>query len=218
MFILSRIFRKLSAFRAKFRTAASVLQLRLTGASVGTSVLFEGRHRFDIAPGGTLVLGNNVTLGDGIVFEIGPGAALTIKQGVRIRESCIVRCFGELTIGERTFINAGVFCESIGGMVIGEDVLIAPRVHLYDFDHNLSRLDVPIMAQPIIPGQIVIGNGAWLCADAIILGNVSVGEGAVVGAGAVVTKDVPRHAIAVGIPARVSRYRAGTATEGQVVA
>jgi acetyltransferase-like isoleucine patch superfamily enzyme len=36
---------------------------------------------------------------------------------------------------------------------------------------------------------------------------VSIGRGAVIGAGAVVTIDIPGMAVAVGVPAKVIRYR-----------
>lgn len=36
---------------------------------------------------------------------------------------------------------------------------------------------------------------------------LTIGDGAIVGAGAVVTHDVPPYAIAVGVPARVIKYR-----------
>lgn len=52
-----------------------------------------------------------------------------------------------------------------------------------------------------------IGADVWIGARAIIIGGVNIGHGAVIGAGAIVTKDVPPHAIAVGVPAKVIRYR-----------
>ena len=39
------------------------------------------------------------------------------------------------------------------------------------------------------------------------MGGVTIGDGAIIGAGSIVTKDVPDYAIAVGIPAKVIKYR-----------
>ncbi len=39
------------------------------------------------------------------------------------------------------------------------------------------------------------------------MGGVKIGDGAIIGAGAIVTKDIPNFAIAVGIPAKVIKYR-----------
>jgi serine acetyltransferase len=50
-----------------------------------------------------------------------------------------------------------------------------------------------------------IGAGSWIGAGAIILADV--GRGCVVGAGAVVTRPLPDFAVAVGVPARVLRFR-----------
>lgn len=52
-----------------------------------------------------------------------------------------------------------------------------------------------------------IGNDVFVGANVTMLDGVKIGDGAVIGAGAVVTKDVPPYAIAVGVPARVIKYR-----------
>ena len=51
----------------------------------------------------------------------------------------------------------------------------------------------------------VIGRGAMVGAGAKILGPVRVGAYASIGANAVVLTDIPDHAVAVGVPARVVR-------------
>ena len=55
--------------------------------------------------------------------------------------------------------------------------------------------------------RVVLGNDVWIGHGAIILPNVTIGDGAAIGAGAVVSRDVPAFAVAVGVPARVVRYR-----------
>ncbi len=48
-----------------------------------------------------------------------------------------------------------------------------------------------------------LGNGVFLGAGAKVIGAVTIGDGARIGANAVVVDDVPAHATAVGVPARV---------------
>ena len=56
-------------------------------------------------------------------------------------------------------------------------------------------------------GEVVIGNDVWLGAGAKILNGCHIGDGAVIGTNAVVMGDIPPNAIAVGVPARVIKYR-----------
>lgn len=55
--------------------------------------------------------------------------------------------------------------------------------------------------------KVIIKNDVWIGANAVIKNGVVVGNGAVIGAGAVVTQDVPDYAIAVGVPAKVIKFR-----------
>ena len=55
--------------------------------------------------------------------------------------------------------------------------------------------------------QIIIENDVFIGANVTVLDGVKIGNGAIIGAGAVVTKDIPPYAIAVGVPARVVKYR-----------
>lgn len=55
----------------------------------------------------------------------------------------------------------------------------------------------------------VIGPGADIGVGAVILGGVTIGQGAVIGANAVVTKDIPAHCVAVGLPAKVIKQLDG---------
>lgn len=55
--------------------------------------------------------------------------------------------------------------------------------------------------------QTIIGHDVFIGANVTVLDGVTIGNGAVIGAGAVVVKDIPPYAIAVGVPAKVVKYR-----------
>ena len=60
-----------------------------------------------------------------------------------------------------------------------------------------------LFQQVTTTGNVIIGGHVDIGAGAKILGPVTIGDHARIGANAVVTSDVPAHATAVGIPARV---------------
>jgi putative colanic acid biosynthesis acetyltransferase WcaB len=53
----------------------------------------------------------------------------------------------------------------------------------------------------------VIGDNVEIGSNVVIIGDISIGDGAIVGAGSVVTKDVPAHAVVVGNPARIIKFK-----------
>jgi len=110
-----------------------------------------------------------------------------------------------IRVGRNVFINQACMLMDIGGIEIGDDVMIGPRVSLLTAGHPL---DPGRRRKQIVAAPIVIEQNAWLGGGAIVLAGVTVGENAVVGAGAVVTKDVPPGKLAVGVPARMREQRA----------
>jgi len=70
-----------------------------------------------------------------------------------------------------------------------------------------TRLSFSVFGEFEESRAIVLGNDVWVGTGAIIMDGVSIGDGAIVGAGAVVTRDLPPYCIAVGVPARVIRFR-----------
>ena len=58
----------------------------------------------------------------------------------------------------------------------------------------------------------VIGNDVFVGANVTVLDGVRIGDGAVIGAGAVVIDNIPPYAVAVGVPAKVVKYRFDEAT------
>jgi len=91
---------------------------------------------------------------------------------------------------------------------MGNYVMIAPGVVFLDRLHNFERLDIPMAKQGDSERMKTrIGNDVWIGQNAIIMPNIEIGDGVIIGAGAVVTKNIPAHAIVVGVPARISRFR-----------
>jgi acetyltransferase-like isoleucine patch superfamily enzyme len=107
-------------------------------------------------------------------------------------------------VGSRVYV--GLYC-CLGDVTLGDDVLLGSHVSVSNGgrQHGIDRLDVPIREQPGQWPRVCIGRDSWIGDRAIVLADV--GNHCVIGAGAVVTEPVPDFAIAVGVPARVVRFR-----------
>jgi acetyltransferase-like isoleucine patch superfamily enzyme len=113
------------------------------------------------------------------------------------------------SIGKYVYIGNNCFLTKtkIGNYVsIGNDVIVGPGEHDYRRISTSSKVS-NISYNDLTEKECKIGNDVWIGAKSIILRGVAVGDGAVIGAGSVVTKDIPPFAIAVGVPARVIKYR-----------
>ena len=106
--------------------------------------------------------------------------------------------------------NSGIGVDSrlYGKVIIGKDVMMGPQCYIYTYNHNISRLDIPMAQQGIDKEYpVIIGDDVWIGSRVTILPGVHIGNGAVIGASSVVTKNVPDYAIVAGNPSKIIRYR-----------
>lgn len=109
-------------------------------------------------------------------------------------------------LGNDVSIAAFVHVWGLGGVHVGDRVMIASHVALTTITHDPAS---GAMWQTVDARPVRVGDDAWIGAHAVILPGITIGRGAVVGAGSVVTADVPDYAVVLGAPARVHRYREG---------
>lgn len=105
-----------------------------------------------------------------------------------------------IEVGQGVFINMDCYIDDSAPVVIGENVLVGPRVKI------LTTLASGVAPHPLSQAAPVrLGKKSWICGGAIICAGVTIGEGSVVAAGAVVTEDVPPYTLVGGNPAREIR-------------
>ena len=109
-----------------------------------------------------------------------------------------------LQVGDGAYIGRFAHINAWRDVRIGNNVLIADRVFISDCGHQYADKVVPIALQkdPFL-GAVNLRDGCWIGIGAVILPGVTVGRNAVVAANAVVSKDVPDHAVAAGVPASI---------------
>ena len=136
-----------------------------------------------------------------------------------------------ISIGERTTINEGVFmmvenngksdkiCHmrigngvtlghfnhivALDSVIIEDNVLTADRVYISDNVHDYVNIELPISRQRIKSKKTTrIGEGSWLGENVCVISS-NIGKNCVIGANSVVVNDIPDYSVAVGSPAKV---------------
>jgi acetyltransferase-like isoleucine patch superfamily enzyme len=123
---------------------------------------------------------------------------------------------GKIVIGNNVGINLYCIIYGMGGVTIGDNVMMATSCVIVSANHNFERTDIPMNLQGVTCEEVKIGNDVWLGARVTILAGVEIGEGSVIGAGSVVTKSIPPYSVAVGVPARVVKQRVCSGQENRL--
>lgn len=124
------------------------------------------------------------------------GRRVNIRPSVHIEIPWLLEMHDYSTLGDHAIIY------NLGPIRIGKRVTVSQYAHLCAGTHDFTRPDFPLLRPPI-----VVGDDAWIAADAFVGPGVTVGEGALLGARASAFKDLEPWTIYAGNPARKIRER-----------
>ena len=203
---------------------AELAQLFLQGlpGALGLVLRKEIYPSFFKSVGRGCVFGRNITLrhahkislGDGVILDDNcvvdakgeSNAGIQIGRGAYIGRNTIVYCKnGDIAIGDAVNISANCQVFSSNKLSIGANTVVGAFSYFLSGGEYDYRSAVPFAQQSgqETKGPLSIGANCWFGAHVTVTDAASIGEHCVIGAGAVVTKPVPDHSIAVGVPARV---------------
>lgn len=176
---------------------------------VGSNVVF-GRN-ITLRHPRKIHLGNNVVIDDYVVLDAKGenNKGIFIGDNVTIGRYSIMSCKnGDLNIGDNVIIGSSSYIQSGKTVSIGKNVGIGAYCFIIGGgEHEISRTDIPALAQGLIVKDITIEDNAMIGTGSKIKGGVTIGRDAFIGAGAMVTKSIPEFSVAVGVPAKVIRKR-----------
>lgn len=139
---------------------------------------------------------------------VSPFACVRMPKSKFFGGNCIINhrvsLLCSLTCGQGVQINPGAVL--YGRVAVGDFSMIGPNAVIAATNHGMS-IDIPMSLQKSTVEGVTIGDDVWIGANATILDGVTIGSGAIIGAGAVVSHDIPSMAVAVGVPAKVIKYR-----------
>ncbi len=105
-----------------------------------------------------------------------------------------------ISIPFKTQIGSGFYIGHFGCIVLYKDVKIGNNC-------NISQgVTIGVTNRGRRQGCPVIGNNVYIAPGAKIIGKIRIGNDVAVGANCVVTKDVPDHAVVIGIPAKIISF------------
>jgi acetyltransferase-like isoleucine patch superfamily enzyme len=188
--MINRIARSIS-YRARQAQSFTTAEIaRLKGAEIGSGAK----------------IGRCIDINFG--FLNGRIGEIKIGNNVEIENFVTLNAYGgHIVLGNDIFVGQGVVMYGHGGVYIDAYALISMHCKILSSNHTVPDVGTHIRSMPDILLPTRIGRDVWLGAGVTVLGGVTIGDGAVVGAGAVVASDLPKGAVALGIPARIVRHR-----------
>ena len=121
---------------------------------------------------------------------------LGFGEGTSIYDSSLV--FGDVKVGEHTWIGPFTILDGTGGLEIGSYCSISAGVQIYT--HDTVKWAVTGGEAPYEYAPVKIGDRCYIGPNAVISKGVTVGDGSVVGAQSLVMRDFPAESKVLGTP------------------
>ncbi len=165
---------------------------------------------------GNITLDQGAYLDEGVYLHACPNG-IRIGKNTLVMHGSVLHVYNfrgiphsGIRIGNNSLIGEYNVIRGQGGVTIGDRVYTSPLVQLLAVSHVFEDAARPFVNQGITAQGIRVEDDVWIGSGATVTDGVVIGEGSVVAAGSVVTKDVPRHTLVAGTPARVIREIGGT--------
>jgi acetyltransferase-like isoleucine patch superfamily enzyme len=140
--------------------------LTIHGCKIGKGLKCKKWPLFRCFPQSNIIIGDNVTIGYNITFDILKSGILVLSDFVNLTQNIIISSNKEIKIGRYS--------------------LIAENVSIRDSDHDING-NKKIALQGVNYSSINIGNDVWIGAGCIVLKGSKIPAGVVIGANSVVT-------------------------------
>ena len=113
---------------------------------------------------------------------------------------CVLHAKGYTNISKYSVIESNVGLDKLNpkGIHIGSGCLIASGTIILAHEHIFVKPDGSYYMK-----DTYIGNNCFIGVRSMICPGVHIGDQCVIGGGTIVTKDIPPHSMAVGVPAKV---------------
>lgn len=119
-----------------------------------------------------------------------------------VHQHAIIEMPWNIVLRENACVGANVSLYSQAKITLGRHCVISQGAYLCAGTHDFNDADFPLITKPII-----VGDHAWVAAEAFVHPGVTLGEGCVIGARSVVLKDTEPWTVYSGYPAKAISQR-----------
>ena len=181
------IFILMNRFLKKTRISFSSYLKGFENISIGKKVKINHNVYLDCSKGGSIILNDNVTLNHFCQLQAREGS---ISFGINSEMN-----------------NFSLIYSGASNILIGNNVLIGPRVNIIGYSHDFTDKNIPIKEQKCISKDINIMDDVWIGSQCTIMPGITIGKGAIIGAGSIVTKDIEPYTVNFGNPCKKVKNR-----------